>query len=162
MTVRQRIVRVSNAAVAGESEVLVTLGLGSCVAILLHDPEAKVGAMAHILLPEPSGKVAANNKYKFASTAVAPLIRAMTRKGAERERIVGRLVGGASMFGMLLSQNRLHTGERNVRAARAALEAEGIPLLAEEVGREHGRSVYFHPADGRVRVTSYQFEEVEL
>lgn len=162
MTERQRIVRVSNAAVAGESEVLVTLGLGSCVAILLHDPEARVGAMAHILLPEPSGKIAATNKWKFASTAVAPLIQAMMRKGADRDRIVGRLVGGASMFGMHLSQQRLHTGERNVQAARAALESEGIAIEAEEVGREHGRSVYFYPADGRVRVTSYQFEEVVL
>lgn len=158
----ERMVRVSHAEVAGEDDVLVTLGLGSCVAIILHDPVARMGALAHVLLPEPQLERVPSHPAKFASTAVAYLVDAMESAGAARGRMVARLVGGASMFGSLLSQGRLHTGERNIRAARAALADLAIPLEAEEIGREHGRSVYFYPATGRVRVTSYQFEEVEL
>lgn len=160
--VKEKVVRVSHAAVAGEDEMLVTVGLGSCVAIILHDPVARLGALAHVLLPEPQLQRIPANPAKFASTAVSHILGELERHGAERSRIRARLVGGASMFGTLLSQGRLHTGERNVRAARAALVEEAIALDAEEVGREHGRSVYFYPASGRVRVTSYQFGEVEL
>ena len=38
------------------AEVLTCLGLGSCVAVCLHDPVAKVAGMAHIVLPDSEGK----------------------------------------------------------------------------------------------------------
>lgn len=150
------LVRVAHAAVEGPGGVLVTLGLGSCVAILLHDPEARVAGMAHVLLAQPRSGVVPENPAKFASTAVPHLIGEMEQLGARRERLVARLVGGASMFGRVLAQSGLHTGERNIAAAREALGAAGIRVCGEEVGREHGRSVYFHADDGRAVVTSYQ------
>jgi chemotaxis protein CheD len=162
VTETRRVVRVSHAEVASDEEVLVTLGLGSCVAIMLHDPVARIGGLAHVLLPETRDSEPPANPAKFANTAVPHLVAAMRRSGADPGRLRARLVGGASMFGLLLSQDRLHTGVRNLNAARAALSAAGIPVDGEEVGREHGRSVYFYPASGRVRVTSYQFDEVEL
>jgi chemotaxis protein CheD len=162
VTETRRIVRVSHAEVASDGEVLVTLGLGSCVAIVLHDPVARVGGLAHVLLPEFRNSEPPENPAKFANTAVPHLVDQMTQAGANPDRLRAHLVGGASMFGVLLSQDRLHTGVRNLNAARAALDAAGIPVEGEEVGREHGRSVYFYPASGRVRVTSHQFDEVEL
>lgn len=158
----QRLVKVSHSEVAGAGEVLVTVGLGSCVAILLHDPVARVGGLAHVLLPSPRVEQDPLNPAKYASTAVPALVEEMVRAGAERARLRARLVGGASMFGSLLAQGRLHTGERNILAARDALRDAEIPLDGEEVGKEHGRSVYFHPDGGRVRVTSLQFGEMEL
>lgn len=158
----QRLVKVAHVEVAGAGEVLVTVGLGSCVAIVLHDPVARIGGLAHVLLPLPrEGQVPAN-PAKYAATAVPHLLEEMLAFGAERERLRARLVGGASMFGSLLAQGRLHTGQRNIVASREALIEAAIPLDAEEVGKEHGRSVYFHPADGRLRVTSLQFGEIHL
>lgn len=162
MSERQRIVKVSHAEVASAGEVLVTIGLGSCVAIVLHDAVAQVGGLAHVLLPEPRAGQTAPNPAKYAVTAVPHLLDEMLAAGAQRPRLRARLVGGASMFGALLAQGRLHTGQRNIRAAREALRDASIPVDAEEVGKEHGRSVYFHPATGRVRVTSLQFGEVEI
>ncbi len=49
--------------------VIVTLGLGSCVAIMLYDPEAQVGGMAHVLLPSKSLARDADNPAKFPETA---------------------------------------------------------------------------------------------
>lgn len=158
----ERLVQVCHAEVAGAGEVLVTVGLGSCVAIVLHDPVARIGGLAHVLLPIPRDGQVPSSPAKYAATAVPHLMEAMEMAGAERARLRGRLVGGASMFGALLAQGKLHTGERNILAARDALRAADIPLDAEEVGREHGRSVYFHPASGRVRVTSLRFGELEL
>lgn len=163
MSETRRVVLVAQAQVARRGEELVTIGLGSCVAILLHDPQRQVAGLAHVLLPTPSRPEHGEGApAKFASTAVPHLVRQMERLGAERSRLVARLVGGASMFGSLLAAGSLHTGERNVLAARAALESAGIPLVGEEVGQEHGRSVYFDAAGGRVRVLAAERAEVEL
>lgn len=161
MTGSEILVRVAHAAVAKSGEVLVTLGLGSCVAVLLDDPQARVAGMAHVLLPEPM-LPAPETPAKFASTAVPHLVEWMERAGARRERLRARLVGGASMFGALLAQGSAHTGKRNVLAARQALGVAGIPLVGEEVGEEHGRSVRFYPENGRVVVSSYRRGNVVL
>lgn len=158
-------VQVAQARVAVRGEILVALGLGSCIAILLHDPRSRIAGMAHVLLPSPrSGASTANpaNPAKFASSAVPALLGEMEAAGAERGRITARLAGGASMFGALLSPGVVNTGERNVEAARCALAEARIAIVAEEVGGEHGRSVYLDPVDGSVRVTSYQHPEVRI
>ncbi|HJU65621.1 MAG TPA: hypothetical protein VJ596_08080, partial [Gemmatimonadaceae bacterium] len=59
-----------------------------------------------------------------------------------------------SMFTSLVPTGTIQMGERNVLATRQALERAGIPLVAEDVGGGHGRSVYFHLCDGRVEVRS--------
>jgi chemotaxis protein CheD len=156
------LVQVAQARVAGRGEILVALGLGSCIAILLHDPRARIAGMAHVLLPCPRGSASTANPAKFASTAVPALLGEMEATGAVRGRITARLAGGASMFGALLSPGVVNAGERNVEAARCALATARIPIVAEEVGGEHGRSVYLDPADGCVRVTSYQHPEVRI
>ena len=69
-------------------------------------------------------------------------------------RISAKIVGGASMFGQLVSGAGINVGERNVLATREALAVAGIPVLAEDTGLDYGRSVYFHLDDGRVEVRS--------
>lgn len=148
--------------VARAGEVLVALGLGSCVAIVLHDPVSRVGGLAHVLLPEPRLERHAAYPAKFATTAVPHLVSEMGEQGATPSRLVARLVGGASMFAALLSTDSLHTGAKNIAAARAALEDAGIPLLGEDVGLEHGRTVLFYPEDGRTVITSARNDDVLL
>lgn len=155
-------VKVAQLAVGGADEVLVTLGLGSCVAILLHDPGAKVGGMAHVLLPEPALSRDRENIAKFASTAVPELVKRMAEAGARRARVEGRLVGGAAMFQALMVPGSLNMGARNVIACREALRAAGIPLRGEEVGADYGRSVRFHVGAGRTVVSSVGRKDVVL
>lgn len=158
----QTYVKVAQHAVGGAGCVLVTLGLGSCVAILLHDPEARVGGLAHVLLPEPGLSRDQGNPSKFASTAVPLLREEMAALGARARRLQARLVGGAAMFQTLMVPGGLNMGERNVRAARAALQAAGIPLLGEAVGGDFGRSVRFHVGPGRMVVSSVGRSDVVL
>lgn len=146
-------VGVAELAVARAHERLVTLGLGSCVAIVLWDESARVGGMAHVLLPGPELSRDRANPARFPCTAVPRLVHEMRGAGAG-EALSARLVGGASMFRALLATAGVNIGERNVVAARAALEAAGIPIAAEDVGGEHGRSVRFDVATGRVEVRS--------
>ena len=158
----QHFVKVAQHAVGGKHDVLVTLGLGSCVAILLQDARAGVMGMAHALLPEPSLSRNGVNPYKFATTAVPALVAEMKALGAHPERMEARLVGGAAMFAALMVPGTLNMGERNVRAARAAMAEAGIPIRAEEVGRDHGRSVRMRLGAGNTVVTSVGRPDVTL
>lgn len=155
-------VKVAQSAVGGAGDTLVTLGLGSCVAILLHDADARVGGMAHVLLPEPALSRHQDNLAKFASTAVPALVEEMAGRGARRRRLKARLVGGAAMFQSLMVPGSLNMGARNIIAAREALRTAGIPLLGEDVGGDYGRSVRFAVGEGRTVVTSVGRSDVVL
>lgn len=155
-------VKVAQAAVGGPDDTLVTLGLGSCVAILLHDAEARVGGLAHVLLPEPALSRDQGNASKFATTAVPALVQEMARMGARPGRLKARLVGGAAMFQTLMVPGSLNMGARNIIASRQALQTAGIPVVGEEVGGDYGRSVRFHVGAGKTTVSSVGRADVVL
>ncbi len=161
-TARQIFVKVAQHGVGRAGDALVTLGLGSCVAILLQDRAAKVGGMAHVLLPEPALARDSANPYKFATTAIPLLIDELREMGSRTGRLEARLVGGAAMFQALMVPGTLNMGERNIRAARAALRQAGIPIRAEAVGGDFGRSVRFWIAEGRTVVSSVGKPDVVL
>ena len=131
---------------------LVTLGLGSCVAIMLYDKDTRAGAMAHVLLPSRSLARDATNPAKFPETAVPLLVQRLTQLGADPRRMVAKLAGGASMFANIMTPGSIQMGERNVVASRNALRAAAIPITAEAIGGGVGRSVRFHLADGRAEI----------
>ena len=131
-----------------------TLGLGSCVAIMLYDAQTKAGAMAHILLPSTSLAHDATNPAKFPATAVPLLIDRLKKLGADPRRLVAKLAGGASMFSQLTSPGTIQMGERNVVAARSALRTAEISIVREAVGGDRGRTVRFHVTDGHVEIRS--------
>lgn len=155
-------VRVADAAVEQGDVTISTIGLGSCVAIVLHDANRCVGGLAHILLPSESLSQDRSNRAKFPATAVPLLLERMRALGANRSRIVAKLVGGASMFTTLLPTSGLQIGERNLIATRAALALASIPIIAEDVGGGHGRNVFFRVSSGVVEVRSMVRDNVDL
>ena len=131
------------------------LGLGSCLAIALFDPRARLYGFAHCLLPErgegfpPSGLPA-----KFVDDAIPALLAELESRGARRAGMMAKLTGAATMFPVLGREVRPHIGERNIETAHRLLRAEGIPLAAEEVGGGEGRSVTVVPARCELRITT--------
>lgn len=154
MSGREVVVRVADLRTGVADDTLVTVGLGSCVAILLYDAEARVGGMAHILLPSPALSRHDGNPAKFPQSAVPRLLELMATEGATAKRITARLAGGASMFSALAPPGTIQMGERNLVAARQVLNAHGLPLVGEAVGGDFGRTVRFRVRDGKVQVTT--------
>lgn len=146
-------VKVADYAVAADG-IISTIGLGSCVAIMLYDSSAHVGGMAHVLLPNEAMSRDRTNPAKFPRTAIPLLIDEMRRLGAQSERIRAKIVGGASMFGNLLPPGGINIGERNIAAVRDVLAGANVPIVAEDTGSDYGRSVFFYMGDGRVEVRS--------
>jgi chemotaxis protein CheD len=151
---REIIVRVADLQVGGAGDLLVTVGLGSCIAIVLHDALARVGGLAHVLLPSPALSRADGNPAKTPQTAVPRLLELMAKRGASPRRVTARLVGGASMFAALSPPGTIQMGERNVVASRQVLHSHGIPLVGEAVGGDYGRTVRLEVSDGKLEVRS--------
>jgi chemotaxis protein CheD len=58
------------------------------------------------------------------------------------------------MFASLSAPGTINMGERNVVSSRNTLMEHSIPLVAQDVGADYGRTVRFRIADGRVDISS--------
>lgn len=154
-------VRIGEASVLSAEGILFAVGLGSCVAVALCDPDQKVCGLAHVMLPEGTGR-SADQQGRYASMAVPKLIEMMVAAGAQKPAIFARLVGGAAMFSDILPTSGACLGERNVAAVKAALEQASIPLQGEAVGGSYGRSVYLDAQDGSLVIRTVQRADVVL
>jgi chemotaxis protein CheD len=155
-------VHIGEVKVADGSSLLFTVGLGSCVAIALYDPDRRIGGLAHAMLPHPDAGRRDAPPGRFATTAVASLIDMMEDRGASRNRLRARLAGGASMFRDILDREGLKLGRRNVDAARDTLTSAGIAVQAEDVLGTYGRSVFLRTGDGQLLVTAVNHDDVFL
>lgn len=154
-------VRPGDVEVAGVGRVLATLGLGSCVAVALFDREAEVGGLCHAMLPSPPSGRPGGRPGRYVSLAIPRLLDLARDAGAESNRLVAWIVGGATMFPGLTSDGE-GIGSRNVRAARAELESVGVRVVGEDVGGSHGRSVYLDLEAGALRVRAVSREDLVL
>ncbi|MBE3588280.1 MAG: chemotaxis protein CheD [Thermoanaerobacteraceae bacterium] len=137
---------------AREPARLITLGLGSCVGVSLYDPALKLGGLLHLMLPDSTQFTNVTKPAKFADLGIPLLIQEMQKEGASPSRLKAKLVGGAQMFSGLDSKMILNIGQRNVEKARQMLKEYGIPILAEEVGGNRGRTMIFDTSTGQVSI----------
>lgn len=145
-------VGMADANVCVAPDVITTLGLGSCVGIVLYDPVKKIAGLAHIMLPDSTKILNNSNKYKFADTGIDMLITDMLNMGAGRYNLVAKIAGGAQMFNFGNSSEMMRIGERNVEATKDKLAKLGIVLLAEDTGANYGRTIEFYPETGMLHI----------
>ncbi|EGD52885.1 CheD [Thermoanaerobacter ethanolicus JW 200] len=145
-------VGMADAKVTQSPGILTTIGLGSCVGIVLYDPITKISGLVHIMLPY-SNKISDNsNKLKFADTGIQVLIEEMVKLGANPKRLISKIAGGAQMFSSKINSDIMNIGERNAVATKEVLGKLGIPIVAEDIGGNYGRTIEFYSEDGRLLV----------
>lgn len=147
----RRVVGVADYTVATGGETLVAYGLGTCVGIGLSDPEAGVAALGHTMLPRQPADSAAE-PGKFADETIRTMLREAVAAGAGYGAVEAWLVGGAEVFPLADLDLPAGTGDRTVAVAREQLETLDVPVVAEAVGGDQGRTVEFDTATGAVRV----------
>ena len=155
-------VGMSQIAVAKAPDLLVTLGLGSCVAVCIYDFFLKVGGMAHIMLPNSSLSTDVTKRGKFADTAIPDLVDAMQEKGAMKERMIVKIAGGAQMFSYNGLDRQIQIGPRNLQAVEENLAKMGLKVTSRSVGGNTGRSIFMDLATGAIRVRMLNSPEVIL
>lgn len=139
-------------------DILMTAGLGSCIGVCIHDPVAKIGGLAHIMLPSANGN-AGRNPCKYADTAIELMLKDILSLGASRVRLKAKMAGGSQMFSFPGKQPILKIGDRNAEAVEQELKRMGIPLVTADVGGSFGRTIHFDVGTGELRVRTINHGE---
>lgn len=148
---------------AEKPDVLRTSGLGSCVGVVVYDSGLQIAGMAHIMLPDSSlAKRSDLNQLKYADTAIPILINQLIESGARKFALKAKIAGGAQMFSFSSSNNMLKVGERNVKAVKDMLEQQRIPIVAEDVYGNSGRTIEFSLADSNLKIRTVNLGEKEI
>lgn len=152
-------VGISDLNVVKAPDTLVTYALGSCVGICLYDSRAKIAGLSHIMLPSSSLNDDPKQVYRFADTAIPLLVKKMEMAGARKAYLKAKIAGGAQMFASANNSSISNIGQRNVMAVKETLAKLKIPIIADDTGKNYGRTLYFTAEDGIMRIKSVNLGE---
>ena len=113
----------------------------------------KLAALLHIMLPL-NLETGRKSPLKYADTGIRETLREMERRGAKRARVTAKIAGGAQMFAAITNSSISNIGQRNIAAVKETLAKLRIPIIADDTGKNYGRTLYFNAADGTMRIKS--------
>lgn len=131
---------------------ITTIGLGSCVGVVLYDSSRKIAGLVHIMLPD-STKIKQNqNKMKFADSGIELLLSELEKNGSNKKSLKAKIAGGAKMFNFSSTSDLGSIGDKNLTAVRSKLDSLGIKIVSEDVGLNYGRTIIFDPETDELTV----------
>jgi chemotaxis protein CheD len=135
-------------------DILVAYGLGSCLGISLIDPRTHLSGLLHAVLPGTANpqNLPGVDLYKYVDSGINSLLGAMLKEGANKSRLIVRMVGGANMLISPGMKNSFDIGTRNIETARQTFQRLNMTIAAEEVGGHIGRTIHVYVAESRVTV----------
>ncbi len=138
---------------ADPSAVIVTHGLGSCVAVVLWDPQRRAGGLLHFQLPTAalSPERAREQPGTFADTGIPLLFERMYALGSVKRGLVVKAAGGGFFHG---EAETFDIGRRNVTMMRKIFWKAQVLLAAEDLGGNRSRTVRLFVDTGLVTVQS--------
>ena len=135
---------------SASDDTLITYALGSCLGIAIYDPVARVGGLIHIMLPLSSvnPEKAQNNPCMFVDTGVPLLFKSCYKAGAQKERLIVKVAGGASLQNH--EDDQFQIGKRNFTMLRKLLWKNNVLLNAFDVGESYSRTMSLNISSGDV------------
>ncbi|MFL5264643.1 MAG: chemotaxis protein CheD [Anaeromyxobacteraceae bacterium] len=145
---------------ANPDDLIVTYALGSCIAVMVHDPVRVAAGMIHYMLPlsETSPEKARTRPGMFADTGIPLLFQTMYGLGCQKKDLVVKVAGGGALYD---DKGLFSIGKRNYTVLRKMFWKSSVIIAAEDVGGAKSRTARLHVATGRCTITS-QGEEIEL
>lgn len=158
---RQQIVDIADLQVSDDpGVVLVTYALGSCIAVMAHDPLRCVGGMIHYMLPNSSTspEKAFERPAMFADTGIPLLFQKLYALGCTKKNLVVKVAGGGALYD---DKGTFNIGQRNYTIVRKLFWKNEVMIAGEDVGGAVSRTARLFVGDGRVTVRS-RGQEVDL
>ncbi len=146
------VVGVGDMAVSNDqSSILSTYALGSCVGVVMFDPQRGIAGMLHVMLPDSKAtpEKAIEKPHMFADTGMASLMKAVTSLGAKKENLSIYLAGGANV---LKGADFFKIGERNSTTIKRYLLDQGLRTKREDLGGLNNRTLHFKISAGTVEL----------
>ncbi|MDW8799716.1 chemotaxis protein CheD [Clostridium sp. A1-XYC3] len=162
MEVKEIKVGIADMNTASAPDRIITVGLGSCIGIAIYDKTKGLGGLAHIMLPDSTQFNNVTNPLKFADLAIPMLIDKLEKLGASRRTMKAKIAGGASMFNFSDKSMIMDIGNRNSIAVKNSLKQHSIPIIAEDVGGNKGRTMILSSSDGLVQIKTVGMGVKEL
>jgi chemotaxis protein CheD len=133
--------------------VLITHGLGSCIAVIVYDPKRKVGGMLHFQLPTSSLSPdrAVESPGTFADTGIPLLFEKMYALGSKKADIVVKAAGGGNFHN---DNGTFDIGKRNHTMMRKIFWKAQVLVAAEDVGGSKSRTARLYVDTGQVTIQS--------
>ncbi|MCX6079891.1 MAG: chemotaxis protein CheD [Chloroflexi bacterium] len=145
-------------------DVLVAYGLGSCLGISMVDPSLRIAGLLHAVLPHWSNGMEPLDpaSSKYVDSGIERLLATLIKEGANKNRLIVRIAGGANMLTSPGLKNSFEIGTRNIEAARQTFARINMTIKAEAVGGNIGRTVRFYVVDNRLTVRVIGEKEKEI
>jgi len=152
--VQRLVVDIAEFVVSKEPDgLLTTYALGSCIAVVIHDPVIQAAGMIHYMLPLSSTnpEKAKVKPAMFADTGVPLLFHSMYGLGSKKEDLVVKVAGGGHLYD---DHGVFEIGKRNYTVLRRMLWKTNVLVAAEDVGGSKSRTVSIEVSTGRCVVRS--------
>lgn len=162
MTLSQTMVGLGEVEVSTEDTTYTCIGLGSCVAMCVYDPESHVSGVAHFMLPVAMEPGLGERPAKFIDTGFPHFIDAVEAAGGARERLNAALVGGAQVLHGKTVSTAMEFGARNAQTLKELIDESDISLVATDLGGNQGRSMIYDTRSGRVTVRTAASTESQV
>jgi len=142
--------------VTKKNEIVATV-LGSCVSVVLFDPESKALGMNHFMLAKYHGKtpIYADDACRYGMYAMEQLINAMLKSGISKDRLLAKVFGGGHVIGANIpgspnGNSSIGIPESNIQFAFEFLALENIKVVNSDVGGYAGRKIMAFAQDAKV------------
>jgi chemotaxis protein CheD len=147
------VVGVGDMKIAGNGDAIVTHALGSCLGLMIYDPDVHIGGLLHAMLPlcKINPEKASANPYMFVESGVMHLIQDLYALGAQKKRLIVKAAGCGSP---MTNNEVFKIGERNFIILKKLLWKNNILLAAEDVGGAKSRTVNFDISSGEITISS--------
>ena len=144
------LVKMAGIGVCQHQGVMRTL-LGSCIGVALYERKLKLTGLAHIVMPDSTGRDQSLGKY--ADTAIPEMIRQMTSLArVAKLSLTAKIAGGANMFSHVTRNQTNTIGDQNIVAVEEALASCQIPILGRNLGGTFGRRMVVDVESGVVQI----------
>jgi chemotaxis protein CheD len=158
--VQRVVIGVGDVAVSNNPDVtLSTYALGSCIAVVAYDPDALVGGILHLMLPNAkiAPEKALTQPAMFANTGLPLLFASLRGMRAELPRIQLFIAGGACV---LAGNDSFQIGARNLQATDAILSQMGLIHDRGSTGGTINRTIHLEVGSGEVTLKTPAANEV--
>lgn len=137
-------------------DVLVTHGLGSCIAVAAYDPILKHGALLHYMLPIVGDRPRNQdfNPMMFGDTGMELMMQYFDLNGCKRNHIRFVIAGGASLSTSSEKVDHFEIGKRNITTAKKFFWKNNLLISAEHTGDSISRTLYLEMNTGETYITT--------
>ncbi len=147
----KHIVTTAGMKIGKKGDVLMTYALGSCLGLMLYDPEVCIGGMLHAMLP--SSKInlekAKENPFMFVDTGVPEMLSQLTDAGVKKTRLVIKVAGCASPLG---GSKSFDVAKRNYAVLEQVFFKNNIQVDARAIGGTDNLTVLFNVSTGSISI----------